>query len=86
MKVVWICTCRTSECIVFNQCYRNPFWNWTELFIIDSRLLGPRTRSELFNLSVSNRTMCVAFNSHNIGTRKKNLGLQFNLSDKKSSV
>jgi hypothetical protein len=36
----------------FNKCYKNPFWNWSTVCIIDRDLLGPRTRGKVFNLSI----------------------------------
>ena len=86
MKVEWICTCRTNECSVYNQCYKNPLWNCFEEFIIDRDLLGPRTRNKSFNPSMRNRLMYFAFHTESISNSKKKMRIQFNLSDTKSRV
>jgi len=83
LKVIRISICRNNESSLFNQCYQNPFWNWSKECIIDRYMLTPRTRSKSFNLSVCNRIMCFAFHSQNISVSKKKRGLQFNLCDKR---
>jgi hypothetical protein len=47
---------------------------------------APELAVKTFNLSMCNRIICYAFHSKNIRMSKKKRGLQFNLSDKKSSV
>ena len=44
MKVELICTGRTNEFSVFNQCNENPFRNLSKECIFNKDLLGPRNR------------------------------------------
>ena len=63
IKVEWIRIGKTDERGVFNECYENPFGNWSKECIIDRDLLGPRTRGKRFNLSMCNRIMRFALHS-----------------------
>jgi hypothetical protein len=65
LKVERICVGKTNEWSVFNHCYENPFGNFSKESIIDRELLGPRTPSKSFDLSMCNMIMCFAFHAQN---------------------
>ena len=75
MNVEWICTAEPTNAVFLTLCNRNSFWNWTKESINDRELLGPRTRSKCFDLSMINRIMCITFHSHDISMSKKKRGL-----------
>jgi len=78
MKVEWNCTCSTNGFSAFNQCYKNPFWNWSKEFIIDTDLLDTRTGSKRFNLSMCNRLMFFALIPKTFSSTRRRVGVNSN--------